>query len=239
MRTRLTHWACGTVFSLGVMAVGVGCQSANPAVQRSQQAANVLVDSRQSLVAGEQTVAESQAALKALGEAKGDLRPSFELFNAELAAVKRQAQQVAKDSDIVRSQAAVYCEARKSDINTIGNEDFRRVAELRTTQMKQQCDTINALYGQVNEAFARYIAQMADLQTFMASELNRGTLDSGQRWLKEAHASGEMLRGHIRQLALQVDMTSNVLSPVPIATTQWQTTLQHPDALASDKGTNE
>ena len=59
-----------------------------------------------------------------------------------------------------------------------------------------------------------------------------GALDSGRRWVDDAISSGEMLRGDIRSLALEIELTSNILSPVPLAATQWPTTLQQTNAVA-------
>ncbi|HEX8323305.1 MAG TPA: hypothetical protein VF595_05265 [Tepidisphaeraceae bacterium] len=213
-------------------ALAGGCRHVDPAVKRSARVTNVLVDTRQSLVASEQTVAESQAAMRTLRESTGDLRPSFAVFIEELNAVRQQAERLRRESELVRDQADVYCAGRTSDISTITNEEMRRAAELRTARMRERCDHINEMYKQINSGFDRYVRDLTDLRTFLASELNYGALESGQRWFDEALGSGETLRGNIRGLGLQVDLASNLLSPVPIPTTQWPDPLRPPVAFA-------
>lgn len=223
------------LFSAAVIAAGLlgGCRGVDPAVKRTQQAAEVLVDTSQSLSVGEQTVAESQAALRTLREAKGDLRPAFEVFVIELEAVRKQADRLKYESELVRNQAAGYNSARQSDIRTISNDDLRQAAEKRAAHVQEKCDNIKERYAHVNSGFEKYIRDLSDLQTYLANELNYGALDTGQRWVDEALSSGETLRGNIRELALQVELTSNMLSPVPIATTQWPNQLTpSPEALA-------
>lgn len=223
-----------SLFSAAIVAATLlgGCRGVDPAVKRSQQAVDLLVDTRQSLVVGEQTTVESQTALRTLRQSKSDLRPAFDVFGVELDAVRKQADRVKRESERVRAQAAVYCSARQNDIHTISNDDMRQAAEARTARMREQCDKINEMYGQTNAAFDNYIRNLSDLQTYLANELNYGALESGQRWVDQALTSGEMLRGHIRGLALQLDLISNVLSPVPIATAQWTTPLPPTDAMA-------
>lgn len=198
-----------------------GCQTADPAVKRSEQTANVLVDTSQSLAMGEQVVVESQAALRTLSQSKGDLRPAFDAFVLELEAVRKSAVRTQRDGDLVKTQSVLYCEARQSDIRTISNDEMRQVAETRASRVREQCTNIAERYAQVNASYAAYIRNLADLQTYLANELNYGALDSGQRWVDEALKSGEVLRTNIRALALQVELTSNTLSPVPIATTRF------------------
>ena len=234
MRTFVQKWPnrYGVVTAIIVTGVIAGCRSVDPAVKRSEQTTDVLVDTRQSLVIGEQSVARSQDTLKTLRESKGDLRPAFALYMAELDAIRKEADRLKRESEVVRGQATLYCTARKHDISTISNDDMRRVAEQRTQRVREQCDDINERYARVNNAFGTYIRNLSDLQTYLANELNYGALDSGQRWFDEALTAGEMLRTHIRGLALQVELTSNILSPVPVATTHWPNAVQPPDAVA-------
>ena len=208
------------------------CQHTDPAVSRSQDAVDLLVGTRQSMITGEATVAQSQTALRTLSESKGDLRPAFDTFLVELDAVRKQASRLQKEGDAVRAQATAYCAGRQSDIATISNDEMRQAAVQRTRQVKEKCDDIKDRYAAVNVSFARYIRSLADLQTYLGTQLNYSTLDSGQKWIEEALASGEMLRGDIRSLALEIELTSNIISPVPVAVTQWPTDLQQPDAMA-------
>lgn len=204
----------------------LGCQASNPAVQRSQQAADVLVDTRQSLGASEQAVAESQTALRTLGQSKGDLRPPFAAFVTQLEAVRKQADRQRQESDFVLMQATAYSAARQKDISTISNDELRKAAEARAAHMQQQCQTMKDLYGKMNAAFGVYLANLTDLQTYLANDLNYGALNSAQRWVDQSNTSGEALREDIRALAAQVELMSNALSPVPIASSKWPTTLQ-------------
>jgi hypothetical protein len=84
----------------------------------------------------------------------------------------------------------------------------------------------------MNVAFVRYIRSLADLQTYLANELNYGSIRTGQKWFDESISAGERLRGDVRALALKVELTSNLLSPVPVAVTQWPNDLTHADAVA-------
>jgi septal ring factor EnvC (AmiA/AmiB activator) len=211
------------------------CQHTDPAVTRSEQTADLLVSTRQSMLVGDQTVAESQAALTALRQSKGDLRPAFEQFLSELQAVRKQADRMEKESQAVHDQSQLYLAARQNDVSTINNDEMRQAAVQRTAHVKEKCDDIKDRYAAVNASFARYIRSLSDLQTYLANELNYGALDSGQKWIDQALSSGEMLRGNIRDLSREIELTSNLLSPVPIAATQWQTTLQQPDALAEQR----
>jgi hypothetical protein len=153
-------------------------------------------------------------------------------LGAELDAVRKQAGRLQKEGDTVRAQATAYCTARQSDIATISNVEMRQAAVQRTRQVKEKCDDIKDRYAAVNVSFSRYIRTLADLQTYLGTQLNFSTLDSGQKWIDEALASGEMLRGDIRSLALEMELTSNIISPIPVAVTQWPTDLQPPDAMA-------
>lgn len=215
-----------------LLAALAGCQTADPAVKRSERAAGVLIGTRQSIHAAEQTVADSQAALRGLQDATGDLRPTFEKFVVELAEVRKQAEQLRQDGDVVKAQSAAYCSARQIDVSTISNDEMRKLAEQRTASVRQECDEIKDRYAKAGIAFDSYIRSLTDLQTYLANELNYGSIRAGQKWLDESLAAGERLRGDVRALALKIELTSNMLSPIPVAITQWPTPLNNPDAVA-------
>ncbi|MDB5326886.1 MAG: hypothetical protein JWM57_2455 [Phycisphaerales bacterium] len=219
-----------TLVGMGLLG---GCQKANPAVQRSQQAADVLTGARQSLGVSEQAVVQSQAALRTLGQSKGDLQPPFAAFVLQLEAVRKEAARQQDQGEAVLGQATWYVGARQKDISTINNDELRHTAEQRTAKMQAQTQTIKDLYGRMNNAFGVYIRNLSDLQTYLANDLNYGALNSGQRWVTEAATSGEKLRGTIRDLAVQIDLMSNTLSPVPIPTSPWPTTLRTTEPAAS------
>ena len=150
----------------------------------------------------------------------------------EIESVRKQADRMKQESEAVRTEAAVYVSARQTDVSTISNDEMRQAAIQRTANVKEKCDTIKDRYAQVNADFTQYIRSLSDLQTYLGNELNFGALDSGRRWVDDAISSGEMLRGDIRSLALEIELTSNILSPVPLAATQWPTTLQQTNAVA-------
>ena len=208
----------------GVLAVG--CARTDPAVKRSQRAIETLADTRQSMVVAEQTVADSQAALRAIKDGKGDLTPSFEAFVVQIGAVRKQADRVRREGDAVKEQTDEYCTGRSNDVSTITNAEMRKLAQQRAGHVRQECDTINTGYGRVNGAFVQYTNSLNDLQRFLANELNYGAVRSGEKWCDEALAAGERLRGDIRDLALKIELTSNLLSPSPTAVTRWPSTLK-------------
>ena len=211
-------------FTVSVLATG--CAHTDPALTRSQRAIETLADTRQSMVLAEQTVADSQAALRAIRDGKGDLTPAFETFVVQITAVRKQADRVRREGDTVKERTDEYCTGRSTDVATITNNEMRKVAQQRAGNVRQQCDAIDAGYGRVTGAFVQYLNSLNDLQRFLANELNYGAVRSGEKWCDEAVTAGERLRGDIRDLALKIEMTSNVLSPSPTAVTRWPSTLR-------------
>ena len=203
-----------------------GCTHTDPAVTRSQRAIATLADTRQSMVLAEQTVADSQAALRAIKDGKGDLTPAFEAFAVQIGIVRKQADRVRREGDGVKEQTDEYCTGRSNDVATITNTDMRKLAQQRANHVRQECDAINAGYGRVNGAFVQYVQSLTDLQRYLANELNYGAVRSGEKWCNDALAAGERLRGDIRALALKIELTSNLLSPSPTAVTRWPSTLK-------------
>lgn len=212
-----------------------GCQTGDPAIKRSERAAGVLTGTRETIRDAEQTVADSQTSLRALQDATGDLRPAFEHFVVELAAVRRQSERLRRDGDLVKNESAAYCGARQNDVSTISNDEMRNLAEQRTAKVREECEDIKDRYGRANLAFDRYVRSLVDLQTYLANELNYGSVRAGEKWFAESIAAGERLRGDVRALALKIELTSNMLSPVPVSITQWPKPLDQTDAVASRK----
>jgi hypothetical protein len=209
---------------LGVAAIG--CERVDPAVKRSLRASAVLAGTRQSMVQAERVVANSQASLRTLQEAKGDLTPAFEAFAAQLALVRKQADHLRGEGETVKAEAHAYCTARHADVGTITNGEMRNLAKQRADHVRQEYNVINDGYARVNAGFVQYIRSLNDLQRFLANELNYGAVRSGEKWCAEALAAGESLRGDIRSLALKIDLTSNLLSPSPTAVTRFPSTLK-------------
>ena len=234
-RKRLNPRVLPSVILLAVIAAGAvlsGCAGVDPAVQRTQQTADLLVGTRESMLTSDQSVAQSQVSLRTLNATQGDLRPAFDAFLLQLQAVRKQADRLKHESEIVRTESRMYCAARQSDISTINNDDMRHAAEVRTANIKEKCDDIRDRYTSVNTGFTRYIRSLADLQTYLGNELTYSSLNSGKKWVDQAISDGELLRSDIRALSLEIEVTSNLLSPIPLAATQWPTDLHQPDALA-------
>lgn len=202
-----------------------GCARTDPAVKRSRAAIDTLADTRGSMVQAEQTVADSQLALRAVKDGKGDLTPAFEAFVAQINAVRKQADRVRREGEVVKERTEEYCIGRANDVSTITNTEMRKLAQQRATHVRQECDAINAGYGRVNGAFVQYLTGLTDLQRYLANELNYSAVRSGEKWCVDALAAGERLRGDIRALALKIELTSNLLSPSPTAVTRWPSTL--------------
>ena len=220
-----------TLTALSAAVLSAGCQG-NPAIERSVKASDTLVGTRQTMVASEQIVADSEAALRTLAASKGDLRVPFKAYVVQLQAVQKQADRMKDEADAVKAQSAAYCAARQGDVSTISDDAMRAAAQQRTAAARDKCDEIKDRYAKVNAAFSGYVRRLTDLQTYLANELNNGTLDSGHQWVDEALVHGDLLRKSIRDLAYQVEMMTNTLSPVPLAVTQWTTKLDAPEMIA-------
>ncbi|HEX8340670.1 MAG TPA: DUF2959 family protein [Tepidisphaeraceae bacterium] len=204
---------------MGLTLMATGCRSSDPALDRSEQAVTLLVDKRKTLLDGEQTVSSSQNALQVLQQTAGDLRPAFDAFQKEIDNVRKEADRARAEAAELRARAIAYCTARQSDVSTISNDNMRKTAETRTAQVRDSYEHIDALYTDVNAAYAAYLRNLNDLQTYLANELNYPALHSAQPWVAESQASGESLRSSIRLLTIELNKTSNRLSPVPLPAT--------------------
>lgn len=219
MRTSI-HRLCGSAVIASVLIGSGGCQNIiqkkDPARERTEQAVALLIKTREEITASEQKVDVAQASLRALRDAQGDLRPAFNDFGKQVGVVRTEAARVRGESDVVRSQAFLYTSARHSDVSEIQNEQMRAAAVDRAAKVRERYDQINVLYAQTNEAFTQYLRTCDDLQKYLANDLNFPALESSKQWIKESLAAGDTLRDQIRALSMEMSLTSNVLSPVPV-----------------------
>jgi hypothetical protein len=209
-----------TIASIGA----VGCKSSDPAVKRSEQAADDLLNARQQLAASDRIVADAQMTLRTLSQSKADLRPPFEAFVSNIEIVRKQAERQSSSGEAVQARANEYCTARQQDVATISNTDLRKTAESRLAQMQKQSQSIKDGYAKMNAAFAAYIRNLTDIQTYLANDLNYSALAPAQGPITQALASGDQLRSLLRDLAGQVELMSNTLSPSPLPSSQWPST---------------
>lgn len=212
-----------TIVTVSILSA-IGCQSSNPAVKRSEQAADDLLNARQQLSTSDRTVADAQTALRTLSQSKGDLRPPFAEFVAKLDLVRRQADRQSASGEAILARANDYCTARQQDVATISNIELRKTAEGRLALMQKQSLSIKESYAKINAAFAAYARNLADIQTYLANDLNYSALTPAQGPIAQALASGDQLRTLLRGQATQVELMGSTLSPSPLPVSQWPST---------------
>lgn len=201
-----------------------GCRS-DPALDRSSQAVNRLLTSRDKLLEGSKRLGESLSDLQKLKNAQADLRPAFNAFRSHHPVLLEEADRVRLESEEIRFQSESHISAWENDLGTLNNQQLRQIGENRASQVRSQYARLLQLYQQVNDAYLKYLTQTRDLEVYLSNDLNFPALQTARVWIEQTEQSGQDLIQRIDLLAIELGRMINVLSPVPVpqhlpATTQ-------------------
>jgi len=160
-----------TAALVAVLALVAGCASSGRSRSSETVAGVTTVD--QELTAADAQLGKTVDALGALVESSGpDMEKKYDQFAADLSDLDRKAQSIRDRAMSINAKRDAYLQHWIQQTSTIKNEDLKKAAEARRTQLQQDFMDMNAKGRTLKKAYAPVQATLRDCQRFLEADLN-------------------------------------------------------------------
>jgi Protein of unknown function (DUF2959) len=146
-----------------------------------------------------QTGNQLQATVKSLSDLahqeKGDLKPAFDAFAANLDATEKSGKVAAERATAMGAAAKDYFATWQTDINAISNPELKARAVKRMTTAQKNYDQLTEAGRSVAEQFKPLLSDLRDIKATLASDLTpdgikaiKSTANRASRRMESLHS---------------------------------------------------
>jgi hypothetical protein len=147
--------------------------SAPLTMSASQEAlAKAMADAQTNILQTGNQLQKTVQSLTALAEQKtGDLKPTFDIFVANLTQTEADAKAAAERATAMGAAAKSYFDIWQSDISGISNPDLKARAVKRMTSAQKNYDNLTAAMKATAEQYRPLLSDLHDIKVTLASDL--------------------------------------------------------------------
>lgn len=184
------------------------------AAQASQeQLAASIRDTQAETARTSEQLKATLAALNALTkQTKGDLRPAYNTFSAEVAKTELAAKMTATRSLWMSGDGRKYFAGWQKTIDGIANESLRKKAQKRLDTVKASYDKVEAQILKANDKFKPFLSDLGDIQKSLASDVTAGGVKTIRGVAKSASWNHQFVEQAISSALKEMDKMQKSLS---------------------------
>ena len=161
---------------------------------------------RRDLVAGQQQVDKSLAALRTLTDpSTTDLRAAYDNYSNQLARMSEHADKVRREAEAMRDSRAEYFTQWEEKVSEIDNPTIRATAEARRAKLRQSHERISTATIQVRDAYEPFMRDLQDVRKFLGGELSKQSVSMLGDVQRKAAESGATVKQKIGVIIAELD----------------------------------
>ena len=162
------------------------------------------------------TTEQLKATLGALNELtaqkKGDLRPAYNAFCAEIPKTEAAASQTRTRVQWMAGDGRKYFQDWQKTINSISNESMRKKGQKRMDTVKKSYDKVEASLVQAAEKFRPFLSDLTDIQKFLATDVTAGGVKAIKSTVSSANSNLEYVDKAAKAALKEMDKMQKALS---------------------------
>jgi len=161
---------------------------------------------RTDLVAGQQQVDKSLAALRTLTDpATTDLRAAYDNYSNQLARMNEHAETLRREAQAMRDSRAEYFARWEEKVSDIENPTIRATAEAKRAKLRQSHERIATATVQVRDAYESFTRDLQDVRKFLGGELSKQSVSMLGDVQRKATQSGGTVKDKIGVIVAELD----------------------------------
>jgi hypothetical protein len=197
-----------TMTALGALLIAVtmvgGCASSG--YQKAGQTSDQMGSLKTELERGKVQVDATTVALNNLAQAT-DAQAAFKAYEKELKKTQDQAKRVDDRARDMRKRGAEYFKKWEEQTAELGSEDLRRRAGERREELVKAFEKISKAMEAADEAYEPFIADLLDIQKFLAADLTPQSISMIGDLIEEAVKEAGVVNERIDDVIKQIDDT--------------------------------
>ena len=107
-------------------------------------------------------------------QSKGDLRPAYDAYCANVAKTEKDASVTKSRALWMEGDGRRYFQDWQKTVDQISNESLRKKAQKRLDSVKKNFDKVEAAFKEAGEKFKPFLADLGDVQKTLAADITPG-----------------------------------------------------------------
>ncbi len=185
-----------------------------PAQASQEQLAKSINDARLETVRTSDQLKATLAAITALTkQTKGDLRPTYNAFCAEVAKTESAANLTQTRVRWMASDGRAYFKDWQATVDGIGNESLRKKAQKRLNSVQDSYNEVEKSLQQAAEKFRPFLSDLSDIQKALAADVTPGGVKAVKSTVRSAEWDHKAVNRVVQDAIKEMDKMTKALSP--------------------------
>jgi hypothetical protein len=197
-----------------LLTIGLATLLASATQASQEQLANSIKDAH---VETTRTADQLEATLGALNaltkQTKGDLRPTYDAYCAEVAKTEAAATWTRTRVQWMAGDGRKYFEDWQGTVNGIANESLRKKAQKRLDAVKKSYDKVEASLQLAGEKFKPFLSDLGDIQKALATDVTAGGVKAIKSTVKSANWNHQYVDKAVKAALKEMEKMVKELSP--------------------------
>jgi lipid II:glycine glycyltransferase (peptidoglycan interpeptide bridge formation enzyme) len=172
-----------TVLTLGFATLLVCASQAS----QQQLAASIKEAREEAAQTRNQLVATLNTLTELTKQKKGDLRPAYNAFTADVPKTEAAAASTQKRVAFMEGDGAKYFDDWQTTVAGINNESLRKKAQKRLDAAKKSYAKVNAALKEATEKFKPFLSDLSDIQKALANDVTADGVKSLKSTVSDAN----------------------------------------------------
>jgi chromosome segregation ATPase len=178
-----------------------------------EQLAASIKDARSEATMTSSQLNATLAALNTLvGQEKGDLRPAYEAFQAEIPKTQSAAATTAARVQSMSSDSDKYFGDWQKTVNDISNTSVQKKAQKRLNKARESYNKVETSLKAAGDKFRPFLSDLTDVQKALSQDVTSGGVKAVKPIVRSANWNYKGVLGSISQALREMDKMEKALS---------------------------
>ena len=156
---------------------------------------------------------ETVGALNALSkQKKGDLRPTYEKYCAEVVRTQAAADWTASRVPSMKDKSSKYFSDWQNTVNSIANASVRKKSQKRLDSVKASYDKALVSLQEASEKFKPFMSDLRDIEKALVTDVTAGGVKAAESTIKSANWNYKYVEKSIKSALVELNKMTKALS---------------------------
>jgi len=194
-------------------AIGLATLLASATQASQQQLASSITDTRAETTRTAEQLKATLESLNALTkQTKGDLRPAYNAYCAEVAKTESAAGWTKTRIQWMAGDGQKYFQDWQTTVSSIANESLRKKSQKRLDNVKASYHKVEASLQLAGEKFGPFLSDLADIQKALATDVTAGGVKAIKSTVSSANWNHQFVEKAIKSALKEMDKMEKALS---------------------------
>jgi hypothetical protein len=196
-----------------LLTIGLAALLATSTQASQEQLAQSIKDAHAETTRTSEQLKATLAALNDLTkQEKGDLRPTYNTYCAEVAKTEAAATWTRTRGQWMAGDGRKYFQDWQTTINGIANESLRKKAQKRLDTVQKSYNNVEASLKLAGEKFTPFLSDLGDIQKALATDVTAGGVKAIKSTVKSANWNHQFVDKAVKSALKEMDKMEKALS---------------------------